>query len=254
MLTTHQTLVSIITPCYNSKSTIQETIQSVISQTYPHWEMLIIDDCSTDGSDVIIQQYCKQDARIKYFKTEKPSGSPTLPRNIGIQNAQGRFIAFLDSDDLWLPSKLEEQIKLFENNKTAIVFSDYEKMDAQGNRNNRIIVAPCNTSYTELLKENVIGCLTAIYDTHKVGKLYFTPVGHEDFAMWLSILKRGYIAQNTNTVLALYRLNTHSVSSNKIKAFQWTWNIYRKHEHLSLYKSCYYFLHYAIRATLKYFK
>lgn len=247
-------IVSIITPCYNSKRFIPETIQSVIAQTYPHWEMLIIDDCSTDGSDSIIQQYCKQDSRIKYFKTEKPSGSPAAPRNIGIKNAKGQFIAFLDSDDLWLPNKLEEQLPLFKNPQTAIVFSNYEKMTSEGKRNNRIVTAPSTTSYHQLLKENVIGCLTAIYDSQKTGKIYFSSVGHEDFVMWLSILKQGFIAQNTNTITALYRLNEHSVSSNKIKAFQWTWNIYRKCEQLSFFKSCFYFLHYAIRTTLKYLK
>ncbi len=248
------TSVSIITPCYNSISTIQETIQSVLKQTYPYWEMLIIDDCSTDGSDIIIQQYSKQDSRIKYLKTNKSSGSPTIPRNLGIEQAQGRFIAFLDSDDVWLPTKLEEQIPIFYEPHTAIVFSNYEKMSYNGQRNGRVITAPRQATYKQLLKENIIGCLTAIYDTQKVGKLYFPKIGHEDYAMWLSILKKGYIAKNTNSTLALYRISNSSISSNKITAFKWTWNIYRKVERLPLYKSLYYFMNYAFRAGYKFLK
>lgn len=216
--------------------------------------MLIVDDCSTDDSNTIINKFCEQDSRIKCFKTEKPSGSPTLPRNIGIEHAQGRYIAFLDSDDIWLPTKLEEQIKLFNDKKTAIVYSNYEKVSDDGIRNNRIIKAPEQTSYKQLLKENIIGCLTAVYDTQKVSKQYFMKVGHEDFVMWLHILKKGYIAKNTNTVLALYRINSSSVSANKFKASLWTWNIYRNIEHLPLITCGYYFLHYFIRAGLKFLK
>lgn len=247
-------LVSIITPCYNSSSCISVAIESVMNQSYLHWEMLIIDDCSTDDSMEIIQSYVTRDSRIKYFKTKTPSGSPVLPRNIGIQNAQGRYIAFLDSDDVWLPSKLKEQIPLFENYRVAIVYSNYEKISEEGFRNNRQIIAPVSTSYHDILQENVIGCLTAIYDTQKVGKIFFSRVGHEDFVVWLSILKKGFIAKNTNTVTALYRLSSNSLSSNKLKAFSWTWNIYRNIEHLSFFYSCYCFLHYAIRSSLKYLK
>lgn len=247
-------LVSIITPCFNSKQTIQETIKSVLKQSYQNWEMLIIDDCSTDGSNFIIQEYSQKDARIKYLKTNNTSGSPTVPRNLGIKQAHGRFIAFLDSDDIWLPTKLEEQIPIFDEPHTAIVFSNYEKISYDGKRNGRIITAPIQVTYKQLLKENIIGCLTAIYDTQKVGKLYFSKIGHEDYAMWLSILKKGYIAQNTNSTLALYRINSKSISSNKITALIWTWNIYRKTEHLPLCKSLFYFINYAFRAGYKFLK
>lgn len=230
------------------------TIQSVLQQTYPFWEMIIVDDCSSDGSDKVIKEYCKKDVRIKYFKTDSPSGSPTLPRNLGITNAKGRFIAFLDSDDLWFPTKLEEQIPLFDNEMIAIVFSNYEKINQEGQRNKRQIIASDTISYKDLLKENVIGCLTAIYDTQKVGKVYFDKIGHEDFVMWLSILKKGLVAKNTNSIMALYRVSNKSLSSNKLEALTWTWNIYRRVEHLSFIKSCYYFCYYAIRASLKYLK
>ena len=244
-------MVSVITPSYNSSVSIKQTIESVLSQTYTDWEMLIIDDCSTDNSVAIIKRYCERDVRIKYFKTEFASGSPCKPRNIGIINARGRYIAFLDSDDVWLPNKLEEQLKLFDDANTAIVYSNYEKISEEGERGQRIITAPSQVSYKELLKGNVIGNLTGIYDTLKVGKVYCRKIPHEDYILWLSILKKGYIARNTNIVHALYRVRKQSVSANKLAVISWQWNIYRNIENISCLRACYYFIHYAYRALLK---
>lgn len=244
-------MVSIITPSYNSSAFIEQTIASVLSQTYTDWEMLIIDDGSTDASLVIIKEYARKDSRIRFLQTEQPSGSPAVPRNMGIMNARGRYIAFLDSDDLWLPNKLEEQLKLFEDGETAIVYSNYEKISEEGERAERIIAAPLQVSYKELLKGNVIGNLTGIYDTQKVGKVYCQKVRHEDYVLWLSILKKGYIARNTNAVHALYRVRKQSVSANKLTVISWQWNIYRNIEKIGLLSACYYFIHYAYRALLK---
>lgn len=246
--------VSIITPCYNAVNTVGQTIQSVICQSYPFWEMIIVDDCSSDGSDQVIKSYCEKDARIKYLMTDTPSGSPVLPRNLGIASAEGRFIAFLDSDDLWLPAKLEKQLPLFEDENVAVVFSNYEKINQEGQRSGREITAPASIFYRDLLNGNVIGCLTAVYDTMKVGKMYFDRIGHEDYVFWLSVLKKGFVARNANMVLALYRVRSSSLSSNKLKALSWTWHIYRKVEQLSFTESCYYFFRYALYTGLKYLK
>lgn len=243
--------ISIITPCYNAELYISQAIQSVLAQTYSDWELIIVDDGSKDKTASIIRQFAEQDNRIKYFKTERPSGSPTLPRNIGVEHAQGRYIAFLDSDDAWMPNKLEKQLKLFEDEQTAIVFSDYEKMSEDGKRNNRIVKAPREVDYKHLLRSNVIGCLTAIYDTEKVGKMFFPHHAHEDYILWLSILKKGYMARNTGTVEALYRVRLSSVSSNKIRVLSWQWDIYRNVEKVGLLKSVYYFIHYAYKAYRK---
>jgi len=250
----NQPLVSVIMPCYNAEKYIAEAIISVIEQTYVNWELLVVDDCSKDSSVDIIRSFCEQDKRIRYYKTEFPSGGATTPRNIAIQHAQSRFIAFLDSDDIWLPTKLEQQLKLFSDEKTAIVYSNYEKINQQGERHNRIIIAPQQISYNGLLKENVIGCLTGIYDTKKVGKVYLKKCGHEDYVLWLSILKQGYTAKNTNTITALYRTQKNSLSGNKLRAAKWTWNIYRKVEKLNVVASLYYFLHYCARSGLKFLK
>lgn len=247
-------MVSIIIACYNSKDFISHAIDSILQQTFSDWEIIVVDDCSTDESALIVKRYCRRNERIRYFKTDFPSGSPTLPRNIGIANARGRYIAFLDSDDMWLPDKLKEQLQLFDDDKTAIVYSNYEKMTEAGERENRIIKAPSVVNYKQLLLGNVIGCLTAIYDTNKVGKIYFSENSHEDYIMWLSILKNGFIARNSNTVTALYRVRNHSVSSNKLKALSWQWNIYVNIERTGYFKAVYYFIHYAYRAFVKMLK
>ena len=245
-------MVSIVTPCYNASFFINESLQSVIAQTYQDWELLVIDDCSTDNSVSIIKQYVEQDSRIRYFKTDKPSGSPTLPRNIGIENARGRYIAFLDSDDAWLPDKLERQMAMFDKYEDMVIcFSNYEKMAENGERNGRIIKAPEMVNYRQLLKGNVIGNLTGVYDTQKVGKVYCQNIHHEDYVLWLSILKQGYIARNTSTVEALYRVRKRSVSADKRSVISWQWHIYRDIEKLNVVQSLYYFLHYAYKAFWK---
>ena len=216
-------LVSIITPCYNAASFISQAIESVLAQSFGDWEMIIVDDCSSDDSLSIIQKYARIDSRIRYLRTDKPSGSPTLPRNMGIKEAKGRYIAF----------------------------SNYEKVSLGGERCGREVIAPCEVDYPLLLKGNCIGCLTAMYDSALTGKIFFKEIGHEDYVCWLSILKQGYKAQNTNTVTALYRVSDHSVSSNKLKAMRWQWNILRNEMDLPVYKAVYYFIHYAIRAFAK---
>ena len=239
-------------PCYNSGTFIRQAIESVRNQTFGDWELLVVDDGSTDDSADIIKDMEQTDGRIKYLKTNAPSGSPIVPRNIGVKNALGRYIAFLDSDDAWLPNKLERQMKMFEQYEDmAICFSNYEKMTEQGERNNRIIKAPSISTYKQLLLSNVIGCLTAVYDTEKVGKVFFQNHSHEDYILWLDILKRGYVARNTNTVEALYRVRENSVSSNKLKTLCWQWDIYRNVEKIGLFRSSYYFFNYAYRAFKK---
>ncbi len=246
--------VSIITPVYNSETFIAKTIQSVIAQTYTDWEMLIVDDCSTDNSKSIVEEFVKQDERIKYFVTTSPSGSPTFPRNIGIEMASGRFIAFLDSDDLWNCDKLYLQIPLFDDEKVGIVFSNYEKINEDGDTNERFVTAPSLVTYKKLMKGNVIACLTAIYDSKKIGKVYFTKQGHEVYAFWLSILKRGYIAKNSGHILAKYRVRKSSVSSNKFKVIKWYYKIYRQNEKLSVIVSIYYVFIALFKSFFKYIK
>ena len=241
-------------PCYNAAKYLADSIESVIAQTFQNWELLIINDCSTDNSPEIARAYALKDSRIRILQTEKPSGSASWPRNIGIQKAKGRYIAFLDADDQWFPEKLEQQLPLFDTPEVAIVFSNYEKMDSNGKRCSRIVKAPPLLTYRDLLQSNMIGNLTGIYDSAKAGKGQMPNLNHEDYAFWLSILKQGFVAKNTNTILAIYRVTGKSLSGNKFKAMAWTWKIYRHQEKLPLLSACYYFMHYAVRSGLKFLK
>lgn len=245
-------MFSVIIPCHNSQEYIASAIKSVVEQTLQEWELLVVDDASEDDTSLIVQDFLKKDERIKYVKLDIPSGSPAMPRNEGVKCAKGRYIAFLDSDDVWLPNKLEHQLSMFEKYKDmAICFSNYEKMSESGERHKRVVKAPAMADYEYLLKGNVIGGLTAVYDTAKVGKRFFMNHPHEDYILWLGILKQGYVARNTNTVEALYRVRRHSVSSNKLKAMSWQWSIYRNVEKIGYWRAVYYFLFYAYKAFKK---
>jgi len=245
-------LISIITPSYNSEQFIAKTIDSVINQSHQNWEMIIIDDLSTDNSCEIIENYKATDPRIKLIKSKINQG-PAYSRNSGIELAKGRYIAFLDSDDLWKPEKLKHQLEAFKETGTAISFSAYEWINENGNPLNKTIFVKKNINYSDMLNYNHIGCLTAIYDTHQTGKVYFKKIGHEDYIMWLSIIKLGHSATGINNVLAQYRIRTGSVSSNKLKMTKYQWHIYRKIENLGLIKSMYHFMKYTYNGVKKTF-
>ena len=245
-------LISVIMPMHNSERYVGKAIESVMGQTYPYWELLVVDDGSTDKSCDVVRAYAQQDTRIRLLINDDQVGMPYAPRNYGIQRAKGDFIAFLDSDDMWLREKLKQQLALFfHDNVTAVVYSDYEKVSENGKRSARVVSAPRKTNYRQMLYGNVIGNLTGIYDVRKVGKSYFTQVHHEDYAFWLSVLKSGYIARNTQTVSALYRVRKHSVSANKLGLLTWQWRIYRDVEHIGFFRSAYYYFFYAVGAVRK---
>ena len=244
-------LVSIITPSYSSEKFISATIESVLNQTYKNWEMIIVDDCSPDNSNEIIESYMKKDSRIKLIKLEKNSG-PAVARNRAIEEAKGRYIAFLDADDLWISDKLEKQIDFMQKNDLIFTYSAYKLIDENDNYLGEFI-PPEIVSYYSILKTNPIGCLTAIYDTQKLGKICMPNVlKRQDYGLWLKILKKIKQTKGILEPLAIYRLRKNSVSSNKFKAAQYQWKIYREVEKLNVLKSIYYFTHYAIKGILKY--
>ncbi len=239
-------------PCYNAGLYISEAIESVINQTYSDWELIIVDDCSSDNSAQIINQYVSDDARIKLFSTSQNSGMVSIPRNIGIEKAQGDYIAFLDADDIWLPQKLDKQVRLAQKNNAVLVYSFYEKINIASVRNCRIVKSPEKINYQKLLISNIIGCSTAMYNAKELGKIYFSDAGHEDYIMWLNILKRGYIAYGVPEVLVLYRAGQSSVSSKKMLTVRWVWRIYREYEKLSIPQSIFYFLTHNLKGMIKY--
>ena len=244
-------IVSIIMPCHNGAATIADAIRSVQNQTFSDWELIVVDDSSSDNSVSVVQQFAEKDTRVRLLRTEKSSRLPATPRNEGIEAAVGRYIAFLDCDDEWLPTKLAQQLPLFATRTVAVVFSYYGKMKTDGTFQNEIIHAPTVLTYKRLLKSNCIGNLTGIYDTQKIGKIFQKEIHHEDYLMWLEILKRGVIALNTNTYEAFYRVQKSSVSGNKIKSMQWHWQILRRELKLPFFEAVGNFLFYGIGEIAK---
>lgn len=243
-------LVSIITPLYNSSLFLDKTINSIISQSYCYWELIIVDDCSQDNSIEIALDFSSKDIRIKVIQMEKNSGAAAA-RNTAIKAANGRFIAFLDSDDLWHPHKLEKQINFMLKNNYAFSYTAYEKINEEGKVIGHV-GAPMRLNYKQLLMTNEIGCLTAIYDTEILGKVYMpTETKREDYATWLSILKKIDYAYGMPESLGQYRVYANQSSAKKSKMAKENWNLYRNIENLSFIKSIYYFSHYSIRGVLR---
>lgn len=247
-------LISIITPCYNAEAYLSETIKSVLAQTYKNWEMIIVDDCSIDKSTSIIKEFAQKDNRIKLFQTSKKSGSPSLPRNIGIENAKGKYIAFLDADDLWLPNKVGLQLKWMEENNSDLSYSFYEKVNYLGERNERLVKTRKKSTFKSLLKSNSIPCLTSMISRTAIGDTRFKQIPQEDFCFWLDILKKGYTAHNICELTALYREARTSRSANKLDMFKGYWNVIRNHQHIGIFHSCYCMIIYTILGLVKYLK
>lgn len=242
-------LVSIITPSYKSVKYIDQTIKSVVAQTYQNWEMIIIDDYSPDNSNQIIEEYVKKDNRIKLIKLEINSG-PAVARNRGIEEAKGKYIAFLDSDDNWLPQKLEIQVSFMHDNNLAVTCSSYRTIDESNKIINTRLIKE-SFSYGDMLKSNHIGNLTGIYDCEKLGKIYMDDISHEDYTLWLKVMKKVGSTKAITESLAEYRISSNSISANKLKVLKWQWNIYRNIVGLDIFRSSYYFIWYIYYALKK---
>lgn len=243
--------VSIITPTFNSEKFLESTIKSVLEQGFENFEMIIVDDCSTDETIKIAKKYSEKDKRIKVIKLEKNSGA-AIARNTALEIAEGQYIAFLDSDDLWKKNKLRKQIDFMKKDNIGFSFTGYELISEEGDKLNKIIKVPYKITYSDLLKNTIIGCLTVVIDRNKIGDFRMPLVrAGQDTATWLSILRNGECAYGYNEVLSEYRLVNGSISSNKIKALKRTWNTYRNLEKLSFIKCSYYFAHYCVNAMLK---
>lgn len=243
-------LVSVITPSFNCAESIGATIKSVQEQDYEHWEMLIVDDCSTDNTRAVVQAYADKDQRVKLI-TRNWNAGPAVSRNRAISYASGRYIAFLDADDKWYPSKLSKQLMFMNKHKVALSYTAYRRVDESG-RELGFIIPPDKLSYEELLKSCRIGCLTAIYDTERLnGKVYMPNIAkRQDFALWLKIIRQFGDAHGLTEVLADYTVATNSVSSNKMTAAKYQWRVYREVENLSFLSSIRYFCFYALNGIL----
>lgn len=238
-------------PSYNSSKFIGEAIESVIAQSYSNWELLIVDDCSYDNTPSIVNKYVLQDSRIKLVVLSKNMGA-AFARNISLDNANGRFIAFLDSDDIWMPNKLEQQLSFMMTNRYAFSFSNYGMMLENGYRLKKVIKVPEVISYRGYLRNTIIGCLTVMIDKSVVGDFRMPIIkSSHDMALWLHILKRGYRAYGLKENLAMYRLVSRSNTAKKWKAAMDVWKVYREEEKLSIIYSAYNFCGYVFNAVLK---
>ena len=244
-------LVSIITPSYNSSNFLGDCIDSVISQTYLNWELLIIDDASDDISQSIIKKYSFNDDRIKPIFLQNNVG-PAQARNIALNNANGKFIAFLDSDDMWEKEKLTVQLKFMLDNNINFSFTSYTSISEDGLHIYQQINDPQKISYNDYLKNTIIGCLTVVINTEYYPNLIM-PIckSSHDMALWLNLLRDGDFAYGMRESLAKYRIVSDSNTNNKLLAVFGVWNIYRNHENLSVLFSIYNLYFYIFNAIKK---
>lgn len=244
------TVFSVITPLFNCADYLGRTVDSVVAQTFSDWEMIMVDDHSTDNTVELAREYAEKDARIKVIRLGKNCGA-AVARNKAIELARGRYIAFLDSDDQWMPHKLETQLRFMQENNVAFSYTAYEKINEQGEVVGTVNV-PDRVSYSDLLKVCSIGCLTAMYDTHRLGKIYMPDIRkRQDLGLWLRILKKERCAYGIQQVLGRYQLRSGSISANKFSAAQYTWRLYRQIENLNFFVASYYFSHYAVNGILR---
>lgn len=243
--------VSIICPTYNSRRFVVEAVESVFTQSYKSWELLLIDDGSTDDTPSVLEGLSKSDSRIRTFLLRKNQGAAAA-RNHGITRSAGRYVAFLDSDDLWLPDKLNVQIAFMKREEVPMSFCAYRRIDEMGRVCSDLLPVPTYIDYQKLLLSNVIGCSTAMYDRKQCGMVLFPNIRkRQDYGLWLRILKHGHRAFGIPEDLVRYRLTRGSLTRNKLNASLYSWKLYRDIEQLGLLRSLYCFGNCAVRSYFK---
>ncbi len=247
-------LVSIIVPVYNIQKYIRETMDCVRQQTYSQWELLLVEDGSSDGTAEVITAYMEetQDERIHLIRQPSNMGAAKA-RNRGLKEACGQYIAYLDADDLWMPEKLERELAFMKEKQAAFAFTGYEFADEEGNGTGKVVRVPETLTYQEALKNTTIFTTTVMFDTQKIEKdlLIMPVIKSEDTALWWKVLRNGYVAYGLNENLVKYRRAGKTLSSNKLEAIRRIWNLYRKAEDMSVISSAYHFCFWAVRAVLR---
>ena len=221
-------LVSVIMPAYNAETFIADSIRSVINQTYQHWELLIIDDHSTDATRKIIRKFYEEDSRIRLLENSSNFGTHHT-RNKGIKAAQGEFIAFLDADDLWKPEKLAKQLKKLSSKNLSACFSSYDLISEDGQNLHKKVQALPVLHYEKLLKANYVGNLTGIYNAKVLGKIYCPEIAkRQDWALWLEVIRQGGPMDGIQESLAFYRNRKDSISTNKLEMLRYNFKVYHE--------------------------
>ena len=241
--------VSIVIPVYNAENFIEETIASVLNQTYSNWELLLVDDGSMDSSKQLMEKKSEEDSRIKVFSI--PNGGAANARNYGVAHATGDYLAFLDADDLWQKDKLEKEVNYLQEWDAAFVFTGYEFADENAVGTGKVVHVPATITYRQALQNTTIFTSTVLFDLHKLTKesLFMPQIKSEDTALWWRLLRTGIKAYGLNENLVLYRRAGKSLSSNKLEALRRIWKLYREAEHLSIPYSIYNFVLWAVRAV-----
>jgi len=245
-------LVSIVVPVYNIRKYITETMDCVRNQTYTNWELLLVEDGSSDGTVDVIEDYLDRvkDERIRLLKQPANMGAAKA-RNRGVEEASGRYIAYLDADDLWVRSKLQRELAFMQSTQAAFAFTGYEFADEQGMGTGKVVRVPATLNYKEALKNTTIFTSTVMFDLEKIPKdlLMMPEIKSEDTALWWKILRNGYTAYGLDESLVIYRRPGKSLSSNKLEAVRRIWNLYRKAEGMNVINSAYHFVFWAVRAV-----
>lgn len=248
------TMVSIVVPVYHAQNYIRETMDSVLAQTYGNWELLLVVDGSEDPAIEVIEKYIgeKQEKRIRLLIQENNKGA-ALARNRGVAESKGRYIAYLDADDLWKPEKLERELAFLAEQNAAFGFTGYEFADQNAAGTGKVVHVPQKLTYRKALKNTTIFTSTVLFDTEKISKamLEMPNMRSEDTALWWKVLRSGYDAYGLDENLVYYRRPVKSLSSNKLVAIRRIWKLYRKAEGLSIPYSCYNFCFWAVRAVLR---
>ncbi|WP_323891067.1 glycosyltransferase family 2 protein [Aeromonas veronii] len=243
--------VSIIMPAYNSAKTIVRSIQSVQQQDYPYWELLITDDCSTDDTVKLINEIAGHDHRVSVLVNQNNSGAG-FSRNQSINRSKGKYIAFLDADDIWLPNKLSIQVEYMERTGALFTYTAYQKFSHEGLGG--IVTVPKKVTHNQLLRGCVIGCLTAMFNAEVLGRQTMPLIRkRQDLGLWLQLLKLCDEAHGIQEVLAQYRTDT-GMSQNKFNAASYQWRLYRDVVGLNLCQCLWYFGWYAVNGFIKYRK
>ncbi|MFZ1610896.1 MAG: glycosyltransferase family 2 protein [Chitinophagales bacterium] len=244
--------VSVIIPVYNAAISIAKTVDSVLYQTLQSFEIILINDASTDNSLEIITALAQQHTQISIINLQQ-NGGPGIARNAGIKKAIGKYIAFLDADDTWHSLKLEKQVAFMEANNHLLTYTWYETLQTK-THNKKIILAPASVTYKQLLKHNTIGNLTAMYNSESLGKVYMPELRmRQDWGLWLKILQSGITGYCLPEILATYHTSENSLSANKWKVAKYNWQILRNYQQLSLFACMWYFIHFLFFKTKKYF-
>jgi teichuronic acid biosynthesis glycosyltransferase TuaG len=245
-------LISIIVPVYNAQDFIEKTIEFVQAQTYENWELILVDDGSTDKSIEIINNKSQIDNRVRLIRQDV-NGGAAKARNRGIDESRGRYICFLDSDDIWESNKLSRELAFMKSKNAGFVFTGYEFADEEGNGLGKIVKVPDKLTYSQALKNTTIFTSTVMIDRKLIpdSDIYMPYIASEDTAAWWNILRCGRVAYGLNENLVKYRRSANTLSSNKMVAVKRIWNLYRKHEHMGVIKSLYCMFFWAFRAVFR---